>query len=233
MEDVIASWRRALSQEGLISGNFYSIYNENASGAKEGEGLRRLKEKRDADVARIVERMDKVSIERAYRIIKALESFAKEIKEEKIPALHEALQSWRRKVLWSDGVIVAALLGLFAFLQMEFGLLESPVISMFYGAAAVIGFLFLHAKLHGFFARRAAKQYKEKDPAIANAILHNTKWWRPIIGFGTGWHKKTKSALDTLMSQSKEAIQKLNDQFVSTSAPKTEKIETEDVFKND
>jgi len=31
LEDVISSWQRALAKEGLVSGNFYSIYNEGFS----------------------------------------------------------------------------------------------------------------------------------------------------------------------------------------------------------
>ncbi|MEA3454934.1 MAG: dynamin family protein, partial [Campylobacterota bacterium] len=126
LEDVIGSWQRALSQEGLISGNFYGIYNEDAAIPFENEAMgERLKTKKDADLGRITERMDKVSIERAYRIIKALDDFAKEMKEKKIPQLQEVLQDWTQKVLWTDLGIMGLLLAGIGVLQLKFNLFDA------------------------------------------------------------------------------------------------------------
>ncbi len=229
LEDVIASWQRALSKEGLISGNFYSIYNENAANPIEDEAMRmRLKNKKDVDLARILDRMDKVSIERAYRIIKALEDFAKEIKEEKIPLLKESLKEWGSKVLWTDVVVTLLLLIITALLQFQFNILElfSTPLSQIFAGGLFIGIIILtHFKARSFFAAKIAKKWEEKDVDIAKAILHNTKWWRTIFGFGRNWHKSTKDKLNVLMDQGRESIQKLNDQFVASSSKQTEEIE--------
>ncbi len=219
LEEVIGSWQRALSQEGLISGNFYGIYNEDAAMPIDDEALHhRLKGKKDTDLERITERMDKVSIERAYRIIKALEDFSREIKEEKIPLLQEILQNWVRKVLWADAGAAIVILIILGLLQAEFALFDSSaglIVGLSAGALLLLG---IHIKARSFFARREVKKWQEKDPAIAKAIMHNTQWWKPILGSGRrGWHKQTKAKLDTLISQTKRAIQKLNDQFVSPS----------------
>ena len=216
LEDVIASWQRALSNEGLISGNFYSIYNESAANDAGGEVLDRLREKKNADMQRIVERMDKVSIERAYRIIKSVEGFAKEIKEKQLPKLHEALRTWRRNVLWSDAAVLGLILVLFGLLQSQFDLLGSAVGSLVFGGISLVILLAAHAKIQSFFAHKAAKSWEEKDPAVSNAILHNAGWWRALFGFGAAWQKNSKKKLDTLSAKSKKIIQKLNDQFVST-----------------
>lgn len=228
LEDVIGSWQRALAQEGLISGNFYSIFNEGSANPIEDEVLAtRLKVKKDTDLERIIERMDKVSIERAYRIIKALEDYANEIKEEKIPLLQEALQGWGKKVLWTD-LGMAALLsiaaGLLQFQFSIFDLLLSSQIGVIIGAGILmLILLFVHIKARSFFARKEAKKWEEKDSAISKAIMHNTRWWKSIFSFGgRNWHKGTKAKLDILMTQGREAIQKLNDQFLSTAEPKEE-----------
>ncbi|MEA1954036.1 MAG: dynamin family protein [Campylobacterota bacterium] len=219
LEDVIASWQRALSKEGLISGNFYSIYNENASNTIEDTAMEeRLKNKKDIDLARIIDRMDKVSIERAYRIIKALEDFAKEIKEEKIPLVQALLKQWGSKVLWADLVVVILLITIVGVLQLQLNLLTTALSQMIAGGAFVVALMFAHFKARSFFANSIAKKWEEKDVAIAKAVLHNTKWWRTIFGFGRNWHQGTKNKLDTLMTQGREAIQKLNDQFVAASA---------------
>jgi len=224
LEDVIGSWQRALSQEGLISGNFYSIYNESAANTIEDESLKaRLKGKKDADMEKILERMDKVKIERAYRIIKALEDFSKSIKEEKIPVLQEVLQSWGKKVFWSSGVVAALLVGLVFALQVLFNIGDTiEILGGVVGATALL-FLIIHFKIRNFFARRASKAWVEKDIDISKAIMHKTRWWNSIFGLNArDWKKGTKAQLDELMKQSREAIQKLNDQFVAPSGGKKE-----------
>ncbi len=221
LEDVIGSWQRALSQEGLISGNFFAIYNEDAAIPFEDEVRgARLKTKKDNDLGRIIERMDKVSIERAYRIIKALDDFSREMKEEKIPQLQEALESWTSKVLWTDLGIAGLLLAAIGTLQLNFNLFDS-LFSSNTGITLSLLVLFvlffgIHIKVRNFFAAKASKKWEEKDPAIAKAINHNTIWWKSMIGPNMrGWQKKSKAKLIELITQSKRDIQKLNDQHLN------------------
>ncbi|MCG7947797.1 MAG: dynamin family protein, partial [Candidatus Thiodiazotropha taylori] len=73
-EDVIAAWQRALGERGLTAGRFYAIYNPDAAVPIEDEALRqRYETKRDLDLSEIHSRMEEVEIERAYRIVGALE----------------------------------------------------------------------------------------------------------------------------------------------------------------
>jgi len=220
LEEVISSWQRALSQEGLVSGNFYSIYNENSATPIEDEALReRLKGKKDSDLARITERMDKVSIERAYRIIKSLDDFASEIKEKKIPLLQKILRGWVQKVLWADLGIMGGLLVLMGIIETKFGLF-SPLFSTTSSAFATAVTIFIaaaaiHFKVRDFFAQAASRKWEEKDTSISKAILQNTQWWKPMLNSGRqNWQKKAKAKLDQLSVQSKKYIQKLNDQFL-------------------
>jgi len=105
--------------------------------------------------------------------------------------------------------------------------MSSPA-AMMVGMGLFVFILFLvHLKARSFFARSAVKKWKEKDISISKAIMHNTKWWRPTFGFGRNWHKNTKAKLDQLMTQGREAIQKLNDQFVSPLSTVNEKKEME------
>jgi ribosome biogenesis GTPase A len=223
LEDVIGSWQRALSQEGLISGNFYGIYNEDAAQPIDDEALaKRLKSKKDADLKEIMDRMDKVSIERAYRIIKALEDYAKEIKADKIPQLQKILQEWANRVFWTDFVVAIVLLAITITLQLKFNLFDSVLESssgMMSGMGVFAILIMLsHFKARSFYANRESKKWEDKDIGISKAITHNSVWWRSIFGFsGRNWHSGAKSKLDTLMTQSREAIQRLNDQFVSPS----------------
>ena len=226
LEEVMGSWQRALSGEGLISGNFYGIYNENAAipfeDKTQGE---RLKGKKDADLARIIDRMEKVSIERAYRIIKALDDFARDIKDKKISLLQEALQSWVNKVLWTDATIIGILLVLIGTLQVKFNLLDglfssqpSSIVGMIVAIALLFG---IHIKVRSFFAFKISKKWEAKDSTIAKAIIYNTEWWKPIFTTRMrGLQKKNITKLNKLISQSKRAIQRLNDQHVNSATAK-------------
>jgi len=222
LEDVIASWQRALSKEGLVSGNFYGIYNEDSSIPIEDDVLgERLKNKKDTDLARIIERMDKVSIERAYRIIKSLEDFAMEIKNEKIPLLQKLLTGWGQRVLWSDAAIITLLAVIAGILQFEFslfdGLFATPAATFATLTVVLIALYGIHIKVRGFFADRLARKWAEKDPSISKAILYNTIWWKPMLGTNRqGWQKKIKEKLDLLSARSKSSIRKLNDQFIAS-----------------
>ncbi|MDQ7084571.1 MAG: dynamin family protein [Sulfurovum sp.] len=226
LEDVISSWQRALANEGLISGNFYTIYNENASNKIEDKALEaRLKRKKDIDLAKIIERMDKVSIERAYRIIKSLETFAKELTEKKIPLLQELLQGWWRKVLFSDVAMLVIIASALGFAQAEFGffdsMMHSPILLLNMSIASLCLLLITHIKARKFFAKRLAKQWEDKDMSISKAIVHNTQWWKLLMGVGgRNWHKKSHTKLAYLMNQSKKFIQSLNDQYVGQTRKK-------------
>ena len=162
--------------------------------------------------------MDKVSIERAYRIIKALEDFAKDIKDIKIPMLQEALSEWSRKVLYTDifiFIIMLILVGAIEFQTGVLNMLSSGMGLVFAGLGFVFVLAVSHFKVRSFFANKIAKKYLTIDTEISKAILSNTQWWKKSFGFGLNWNKNIKNKLDDLMEDGRKAIQKLNDQFVN------------------
>ncbi len=226
LEEVIGSWQRALANEGLISGNFYAIYNENAANVIEDKVLEaRLKRKKDIDLAQIMERMDQVSVERAYRIVKSLETFAKEMKEEKIPLLKDALHLWWKKVLFADLAMLVLIGTALAVSQSQFdalsNVLSSPLQFMSIAGISSILLLITHIKARTIFANKEAKKWETKDIAISQAIEHNTRWWKHTVGIGgKSWHNKTKAKLEALETQGRALIQKLNDQYVSPNGQK-------------
>ncbi|WP_456403973.1 dynamin family protein [Hydrogenimonas sp.] len=223
LEDVIGSWQRALSQKGLVSGNFFAIYSEESMVPIEDAALaERMKRKRDEDLRQIVERMDKVGIERAYRITKALEDFARDISDRKLPALQKALAGWAARVAIVDAVLFTLLLGGIGVLEWQFGFVttvaSSPLTAVA-GMALLIGLmLFLHFKARNFVARRIFRKLEAGDPAVAAAFAHNTRWYRPMVRAKmTGWVKRAQNRLEEVIAQSKRAIRELNDQYVSPS----------------
>lgn len=219
LEDVIGAWQRALSQKGLVSGNFFSLYSEDAMNIIEDEAVeRRLKSKKDNDLALILDRIEGVKVERAYRISKALEDFAKEIKNKQLPKLDAALSRWRKRVFWIDFIVFIFLgAGLAALAFYNFVPMNSMPFTAL-GVAALVLFLLIHFNIRAAISRREMKRCEEDDPALARAIGHNTKWFRPLLRtWGNGWKRGITNKLDSVIDQSRDAIRKLNDQFVSPS----------------
>ncbi len=231
LEDVIGAWQRALAQKGLVSGNFFAIYNEEAAELiVDSATAERLKRKKDGDIARIYERMDTVSVERAYRIIKTLEDTAEGLKK-KIPQLQSVFQSLAKKVLWADlvlfgtiGAAIGALLFKFETLQtLASDLMTSPAAASFTVGVIMIAMMVMHYKIRGWIARSMAKKWMKKDEESARSLMIYAKGWKSLLRVVLpGWSSAKTKALTALVTESKRSIQKLNDQFVSPSGSKEE-----------
>ncbi len=217
LEDVIGAWQRALSQKGLISGNFFAIYSEEAMNPIEDAAVaERLKRKRDEDLERIVEKMEGVKIERAYRISKALEDFSKSLANEKLPKMREALGRWGRKVMIADLFVVVLLAAGSAALFATKLVPATPEMLAGVIAADILLLVLLHFKIRSWAAKSEIKRWQAFDPSIAGAVENRTKWYRPILNvWGSGWSKRAREKLDRVIDQSRAAIRRLNDQFVS------------------
>ncbi|MGB5966619.1 MAG: dynamin family protein [Sulfurimonadaceae bacterium] len=220
LEDVIGAWQRAMAQKGLISGSFYTIFNEKSMAHIDDASVKeRLTKKKDADMTRILSRIDKVGTERAYRIVRALQDIARTLKDDKLNSLHEALQKWSRNVFLADMTVVVLLAGALFYLEAQSGLLSASmtVLTVALAGVSLIG-LYTHFSLRRLVTNHVAKKWEEKDPDVARAIRHNTRWWKPIIGPTLkSWGKKDKRSLEKLIDQSQMTIQGLNDQFISPS----------------
>lgn len=232
-EEVISSWQRALSQQGLIMGNFFTIYNEELAAEIEDPALaERFKRKKDQDLALIHKRMDKVSIERAYRITHEVEHIANDIQQNKVPRLKSLLEKWRKHVLIADTAIIAPLAGLSLWAlstmpdmsnDLTSWLLSSPINGGLFAGGLLIGFMAIHFSLRSKIAHWHASKIEESEPDMANALLHNNRFWRGIFARSPrGWSGRTQKRLLGLMQDSKRSIQKLTDQFANPSGTNQE-----------
>jgi len=240
-EEVIGAWQRALSHNGLIGGHFYTIYNEQAANKIADSALaERFKRKKDGDLAQITNRMDKVRIERAYRIANALETIANDITQQQIPAIQKAIKTWRTKTLLADALVFTTLIIVVSYTLSLFGTFDTPFTewsliqtltqSFTYGLitsltilAMILGIhLYLRTKVVQWEATRLAK----KTPNIAKALLYNNRFWHSLFSkHPRGWSKRTQKKLAEVVQASKQAIQKLNDQFANPSGQQKEEFE--------
>jgi hypothetical protein len=243
-EEVIGAWQRALAQEGLTAGRFYNIYNPDVAVSIADESTRRRYEsKRDHDLAEIHERIQRVGVERAYRIVGSLEKMTHHIEEKVIPWLRIYKARWRRVVLWGDAVLMAAFLALVLLTASPLGLREGgrwslpdrwhesgvvPVWGVVALAVAAMLLVYLHFKIRKLAARKVTGAIHadfapglERD-RLCRAFHYNTRGWHSIFATNpVGWGKITRRRLQRVIAEANDYIQKLNDTFTDPSGKQT------------
>lgn len=235
LEDVVAAWQRAIAQGGLVSGSFHTLYNEKASVKIADASLeQRYKKKRDADLNEITKRIAQVSVERAYRIIGALENFSNRIEKEIVPELQTAVSAWKKRVLIADAIVLIPLFVFFLshtisnsyWQEFSFsvpGMSNSGYAGMVSNvllAAVAAIFVLVHFVIRGTIAKWYARGLAE-DGYYGNlraAFLKNTRWFKSLF-FGriTGWNQKGKDKITELRDSADGFVQKLNDQYTNPS----------------
>ncbi len=238
-EDVVAAWQRALGERGLTAGRFYTIYNPDAAVPIPDEALRRRFEgKRDADLAEIHQRMHQVEIERAYRIVGALEKTARDIEERAVPMIAKALDQWRRRVIVGDVVVLGLLLALLVGLTVQLGWwqglsfqppwadAEGGLLRTTYWGAA--GLLLAAVAVHFGVRRLAARSLlgwlREQATGrglrgdLLAAFTRSTKPWRSIFCRSpAGWGRRSQRQLARVLEETDNYVQTLNDRFTNPS----------------
>ncbi len=235
-EEVVGAWQRALAREGLTAGRFYSIYDPEAAVPIENEALRRRFEwKRDQDLSEILNRIEQVSVERAYRIVGALEKNAQEIEDYYVPQIRELIGRWRRQVLtWDASLLLVAgiLVGGTRFVppnvtapvdSLVQRVLANPSLTV--GAAALLAglALYLHFRMRSWAAskikREIALQYVgEEAERLTRAFQRNVRIWRSIFEPDpAGWTGRNRRSLRNIISGANRLVQTLNDRFTDPS----------------
>lgn len=226
-EEVVAAWQRALASGGLVSGRFYTTYNEGAAVHIEDQALRdRYQRKRDNDLGEIYQRISEVSVERVYRIIGSLENTANQIENNLVPRVQEATRNWVKRVLIIDVlVLLPMLLGMLIYFIKHF---RSGTAFDNYGttgtvSAIILALMFLMG-IHQFIRRLVAKWVasslpeKELSGSVRNAFLHNTRWWQPLARpFVVGWNKHARGKLVKIREDANRFVQQLNDEYTNPS----------------
>ncbi|MCG6869018.1 MAG: dynamin family protein [Gammaproteobacteria bacterium] len=238
-EEVISAWQRALAHGGLVSGRFYTIYNEKVSVPIENESLRdRYRRKRDADMGEIHDRISRVNGERVYRIIGTLENTANEIEHRVMPGLRDAMRSWRKRTLLLDAVIMLPLLALLLWITIRAGYWQGLTFAPSWleqveSRGAVVGLLILklvvllgvlHLSIRYLVARRMRSKLPVRGIAgnVAAAFKRNTRWWRSIFRrTPIGWNQFTRKRVTEVRDGADRFVQTLNEQFTDPSGVAT------------
>ncbi len=240
-EEVFGAWQRALAQKGLTAGKFYTIYNAKAAIPIDDPALRqRFESKRDHDMAEIHSRIKQVEIERAYRIIGALEKRARDFEQRIVPTLSTALQQWRQRTLTLDGIALLLLAlggGYFAIESGDSGwamvdwlqtLAANPVWGPTTLAMVVAVLFYIHHILRRWAQQSvlkwvAAQGRSDSDSEqLCGAFRRSTARWCSIFQkLPCGWGKRVKRRLDKVIGETDRFVQILNDKYANPSGAKT------------
>ncbi len=238
-EDVYGSWHRALAKEGLTAGRFYGIYSPDAAVVIEDQTLKkRFETKRDVELAEIHARIEGVGIERAYRIIGALDQTAREIESNYVPRLQGLIDQWRARVLRLDLVAFGSLAAIAAGLSIRAGYwdgwrfsppwLETALDNPGYTVPTLVliagALISLHFYLRSFVARRMSRELERTvaSPVERNrlrgALEKNTRFWRSLFELRpAGWGYFNQRRVKQVLTDSDRYVQSLNDRFTDPS----------------
>jgi GTPase SAR1 family protein len=238
-EEVVAAWQRALAQHGLTAGRFYRIYARSAALPMESEQAReRLERKRDEDLGEIEARIHQVEIERAYRVVGALEKTARHLRDRLIPRIRAARRTWRRRTLWLTLGTFLTLLVLFLAWSIGGGQWDGLTYQPFarldewsqitlgvIGAVLLVG---LYLGLKRLAARSVRRTLRSDDgdwvgegAALTRAFEANQRaWWCPIASpRPRGWNHRSRKQLEAVLAEADAFIQALNDRYARPSGP--------------
>ncbi len=238
-EEVFAAWQRALAQKGLTAGRFYRIYDPEAAITIEDPEVRhRFESKRAADIDEIFERINQVEVERVYRIIGVLEKTARAIEGDLVPRIRAAKKRWRRRVLWTDAVVIGSLvLGALAWsiargywqgLSFQPPWLESLLgndwLTALAASSVILGTIAIHFWVRKITAAGLTKRLRTENAPdehrdwLVAAFAKNTRPWRPFLfSKPAGWGHFAKRRVAKILSEADSFVQTLNNRFANPS----------------
>ncbi|MGD8304751.1 MAG: dynamin family protein [Desulfobacterales bacterium] len=242
-EEVFASWQRALAQSELTAGCCYAIYIPEVATPINDESVRaRFENKRDSNIKQIIDRIERVGEERAYRIVGMLEETAQMIKNDIVPRIQQFISHWRSKIIWLDGIIFVAVAAAFLLATIWGGYWQGLTLKLSFldrmpgGNYSKLGLLALLVLLIGYahfavrrFAantvtRKLLAEVKNPDwkANYARAFQKNSRWYRSVLmGRPAGWSRRTQRRLAKVLEDTNSYIQKLNDMYTSPAGHKS------------
>ncbi len=230
-EEIVGAWQRALSQKGLTAGRFYTIFNKDIAVPIEDDARRaRFIEKRDSDMQEIEDRIREVEVERAYRIVGAMEKTAYNLRDQAIPAISRLRKLWAKRVLRADAIV----LGCFALAVLgggivtgSLGAIGALVLGMFTDPMALVGTiaallivaLCVHFGLRFIIASWMHKRLQgSADEPYSKGFRNSTRFWRTVFSSkAAGWNRGSRRAVDEVIDQASSFVEALNDRYTNPS----------------
>jgi hypothetical protein len=144
-----------------------------------------------------------------------------------IPEVRKATTAWKERSYVSSLVILAFIITLSLFAEINSGIILSTIVDPIMGPASILVLTAIMIPLHIFFSKMHAKlimtqlDKRQKElhlqENLANLFEKNLTVPRMLLPLSepAGWNKKTKARLTQLSDKTKEIVQLLNDSFGS------------------
>lgn len=235
-EQVVAAWQRALAQHQLTAGRFYQIYARGAPLPDVDEQVRdRFERKRDEDLGDIEARIMQVEVERAYRVVGALEKNAKHLESHLVPILISARRRWRKRTIWLSTAVFGTFALLFLGWSLQANLWDGFRLTPFTNlsvtyqviAAAVTGLLIwgIYMKLRSVAGKSVLNRLGKDESlgqdrdAVLRGFRHNlAAWWHSLASpHPRGWSRGRRKRLKEVLVEADALVQSLNDRYARPS----------------
>ncbi|MBF0368533.1 MAG: dynamin family protein [Magnetococcales bacterium] len=240
LEEVVAAWQRALSQSGLMAGRFYQIYNKDIAHPIPDEAIRaRFEGKLEEEMAELKERIHRVEVDRAYRIIGTLENTAKMISDESVTKLTDLLARWRSGVLTMNSILFGSLAVIVGIVSVVNDISLMPpsmdewmardMLTQVINILSVLATLGAVGYVHHLVRKMVAWNISRKIPkeidrpelqdAVSKGFAFNTgSMLNSIFRSGPkGWGMMSKNKIRKVQKDTDAFVQDLNDQFTNPS----------------
>ncbi|MGZ5532516.1 MAG: hypothetical protein ACXWEU_11735 [Methylomonas sp.] len=210
-QEIAASWRRRLTEYGIHTGEFVVL-------------------SQGSDTTAIDRRVNNLSNDRSYRILATLEKSIRDIDDVVINEVEASITTWKDRCNASTLIVLAFIIMLILFAEIAVGILDlffDPII----GPAIILGIFALLTPLHliiskvhaKFIINQLHKRQKQLNLTedLAGLFEKSLSFWRMLLPITTpvGKNKKTRKRLISLIEQTKDLVQALNDQFSHSQHP--------------
>lgn len=233
-EEVVGAWQRAIAQEGLTAGKFYTIFNSDQARPIDNDAVRqRLQAKSDVDLAEIYARIGQVRVERFYRIVANLDQTAHQMEDDLVPRLTALKKKWRTGVAWRSALFlfppIAGLLaaGVYgsqnnaAWWNWVSGSWQTALLA---GVPIAVVLLWIYALIKKRAALKVGKSIMADDlgaeqrDGLENAFARNTGFWNSVLRSSPrGWGWRSRKTLRDVFANADRYVQELNNRYTDPS----------------
>lgn len=203
--EIIASWQRRLNDFGIFTGQFI-VLSQNGS------------------ISQIEQRVNNLGSDRSYRVLESLESSIRAIDDVVMDEVESAIATWKERCNATTLIILSFIIMLILFAEIAVGILDlffDPII----GPAIILVLVALLTPLHiivsrvhaKFIVNQLNKRQKQLNLSedLSGLFEKSLSFWRMLLPITqpVGKTKKNRKKLNSLLEQTKDLVQALNDQF--------------------
>ncbi|KAF3983628.1 MAG: hypothetical protein HFP81_06325 [Methylococcales symbiont of Hymedesmia sp. n. MRB-2018] len=205
--EIIASWQRRLAELGIHTGQFIVLSDSTQNSINE-----------------IEQRLANIENDRSYRVLHSLEKSISDINDVYLYEVEQSLSLWKERLNMSTFIILGFFVTLLLFAEITIGVVQhlfDPIIGPAFILILLAFLVPIHlmmAKVHAkFIIRSLQERQKELDLTenLSGLFEKSLTFWRILLPINepVGKNKKTRSKTMSLIEQTRDMVQALNNQF--------------------